>query len=238
MITFEARDKKAVSIRTLVKKSFLEPLARRIYFKVAARRFHGSRDYWQRRYSSGGVSGPGSIGRLGHFKADVLNEFIRQRAVTSVVEFGCGDGSQLTLCRYPKYLGLDVSPSAVDLCRRRFSGDPSKSFAILGSIAPGQHDVALSLDVIYHLVEDEAFEEHMAAVFDSACRFVVIYSSNFTAAPPAPHVRHRKFTDWIEQKRPNWSLIRTIDNRYPYDRRNDEDTSFANFFFFENTTTH
>jgi SAM-dependent methyltransferase len=171
---------------------------------------------------------------LARFKADVLNEFVRQNALSSVVEFGCGDGSQLALCQYPKYLGLDVSPAAVDLCRRRFSGDSSKSFAVLGTVDPDGYDAALSLDVIYHLVEGEAFEKHMSDLFDSARRLVVIYSSNCTDAQPAPHVRHRKFTDWIEQHRPNWVLSGVIRNKYPYVGRNEDETSFADFYFFKN----
>jgi hypothetical protein len=221
-------------IRKIARNSFVEPFARRIYLGVAARRFRGSQDYWQKRYSSGRTSGEGSGGRLARFKADVLNQFVRREGISSVVEFGCGDGSQLSLGRYPAYLGFDVSPAAIDLCRRRFAGDKTKSFAVLGTVDPSIHDAALSLDVIYHLIEDEAFEAHMAAIFNSARRFVVIYSSNCTDPPPAPHVRHRRFTDWIERHRPDWKLSHVVRNEYPYDRRNDNETSFADFYFFEN----
>jgi hypothetical protein len=37
----------------------------------------------------------------------------------------------------------------------------------------------LSLDVIYHLVETEMFDLHMIHLFQSASRFVIIYSTNF-----------------------------------------------------------
>ena len=39
-------------------------------------------------------------------------------------------------------------------------------------------DLTLSLDVIYHLVEDDVFVSAMRALFDKAARFVVIYASN------------------------------------------------------------
>lgn len=223
-------------LRQILKNSFVGPLVRQLYFKVAARRFLGSRDYWLRRYRAGGSSGPGSVGRLARFKADVLNAFVRENAVSSVVEFGCGDGSQLELCEYPNYLGLDVSPAAVELCRRRFRGDATKSFAVLGAMEPGSHDVALSLDVIFHLVEDGAFEAHMVDLFASGQRFVVIYSSNGTDAPPAPHVRHRFFTEWVERHRPDWALTGVTRNKYPYDPRNEDATSFADFYFFKRIT--
>jgi SAM-dependent methyltransferase len=94
------------------------------------------------------------------------------------MEFGCGDGNQLALMRYPSYVGVDVSPSAVKLCRAQFAEDPSKKFYILDQELQAEEapkaDLTLSLDVIYHLVEDEVFERHMEALFASSRRFVGI----------------------------------------------------------------
>src|SRR6266571_3595448 len=90
--------------------------------------FPGSVAYWERRYAGGGTSGLGSYGELAQFKANVLNKFVSEHSVQSVIEFGCGDGNQLALCRYPRYIGLDVSRSAIMRCLERFRDDPSKSF--------------------------------------------------------------------------------------------------------------
>jgi hypothetical protein len=65
-------------------------------------RFKGSSNYWNRRYKDGGNSGPGSYDRLAEFKADFLNRFVGENRITSVVEYGCGDGAQLSLARYPE----------------------------------------------------------------------------------------------------------------------------------------
>jgi hypothetical protein len=65
----------------------------------------------------------------------------------------------------------------------------------------------------------------------------VIYSSNCAGAPPAPHVHHRVFADWVERHRPDWALTGVIRNRYPYDPQNEDETSFADFYFFKNETT-
>jgi hypothetical protein len=46
----------------------------------------------------------------------------------------------------------------------------------------GRFDLELSLDVIYHLVEDEVFDAYMRSLFAHAGRFVVIYSSNKVGA--------------------------------------------------------
>src|SRR3989339_1402077 len=69
----------------------------------------GTISFWEARYRSGGDSGLGSFGRLAQFKADVLNDFVRQAGIASIIEFGCGDGNQLRLAAYPSYVGLDVS---------------------------------------------------------------------------------------------------------------------------------
>jgi hypothetical protein len=36
--------------------------------------------------------------------------------VRSAIEFGCGDGHQLTLVDYPRYTGVDVSETIVRHC--------------------------------------------------------------------------------------------------------------------------
>lgn len=191
-----------------------------------------SADYWDRRYARGGNSGAGSYGRLAQFKADILNRFVAEHDIAKVVEFGCGDGAQLTLARYPRYLGLDVSETAVQMCKARFAGDSTKRFAVIGQDHAGQHDLALSLDVIYHLIEDEIFNRYMTDLLDASTRYVAIYSSNEEKDGGATHVRHRRFTDWIDANRLAWRLIDHVPNPYPYERRRHSQTSFADFYFF------
>jgi SAM-dependent methyltransferase len=179
--------------------------------------FSGSATYWERRYTAGGDSGSGSYGRYARFKAEVLNRFISEVSVTSVIEFGCGDGNQLGLVSYPQYLGFDVSDHAIEICRGRFKSDPTKSFLPLREYTGQRADLALSLDVIYHLVEDEAYFAHMGLLFGAAESFVIVYSSNVDAAGSAKaHVRHRKFSDWLDSHAPDWRLLRCIAN--PFDR--------------------
>ena len=198
------------------------------------RKFEGSAKYWDDRYARGGLSGAGSAGKFAEFKAEVLNEFVRVRGIQSVIEFGCGDGRQLAIASYPRYLGFDVSAEAVNLCRNRFKDDDSKTFLLLGDYSGQRADLSLSLDVIYHLVEDDVFESHMRTLFDSSQRWVIVYASNRddTDRAEAAHVRHRMFTRWVETNRPEWLLRETIPNRYPYtgDFRLG---SFADFFIFE-----
>jgi SAM-dependent methyltransferase len=189
-------------------------MVRPIVFRLAE--FH-SPNYWDARYAAGGNSGAGSYGNLATFKANVLNHFVAENRINSVIEFGCGDGNQLSLSRYPQYLGLDISPRAVERCRERFRGDRSKRFAVYDhrQLNTEKADLALSLDVIYHLVEDPIYLRHMQDLFDAATRFVVIYSDNQESPRDSLHVRHRRFSGWIEQSQPSWQLVRHIPNKYP-----------------------
>lgn len=175
--------------------------------------------YWEERYRTGGTSGAGSYGALADFKAEVLNDFVEREKIDSVVEFGCGDGNQLSLARYPRYLGLDVSSTAIDLCRSRFAADGSKSFQRYdrrhrSRLRRGSADLAISLDVIYHLIDDDVFERYLDDLFRVARRFVIIYSSDAELPDPAGHVRHRQFTPWVSRRQPQWELAATIPNPY------------------------
>lgn len=181
-------------------------------------RFQDSAGYWVQRYAVGRTSGAGSAGVLAAFKAEVLNRLVAQRGVPDVIEFGCGDGAQLALASYPAYFGLDVSPDAIARCRARFAGDPGKRFAMLDDYAGEQATLALSVDVIYHLVEDAVFEAYMQRLFGAATALVAIYSSDHDAPPDpqAPHVRHRRFPAWVAAHAPHWRLIAHTPNRYPW----------------------
>ena len=65
------------------------------------------------------------------FKAEIINTFIAEHGVQSVIEFGCGDGNQLTLARYPIYIGFDVSETAINKCKEIFAADPTKTFDVM-----------------------------------------------------------------------------------------------------------
>jgi hypothetical protein len=196
--------------------------------------FHGSTTYWEERYRAGGDSGTGSGGRLAEFKAEIINEFVAKEGVESLIEFGCGDGRQLLLSRYPKYVGVDVSETIIEKCRTLFSEHPEFTFITADEYRGETADLTLSLDVIFHLIEDEIFSSYMSRLFDAANRFVIIYSSNFDSesAPNAPHFRNREFTLWVAAHQPEWHLMRHIPNRYPFNG-DAQETSVSDFYIFK-----
>ena len=140
--------------------------------------FEGSASYWRQRYAGGGDSGAGSYGKFAEFKARVLNSLFAEFGLSSVIEFGSGDGNQVRLLKVRDYLGVDISADAVARCRAAFADAPGRRFVLATDYSGERADAALSLDVIYHLVEDVAFEQYMRQLFAAAKRCVVIYSSD------------------------------------------------------------
>ena len=179
--------------------------------------FRGSGRYWEDRYAKGGTSGAGSYGQQAEWKAEVANRWVRELGVTSVVDLGCGDGNQLSLADYPRYLGLDRSSTAIRRCIERYRDDPAKSFL---RYEPGElsdpagwlrGDLAVSMEVIFHLVEDHIFDDYMQRLFASAERFVLICSNSAPEQQLAPHMRYREFTVWVAENHPAWELVRRVD---------------------------
>ncbi|MCW2673805.1 MAG: glycosyl transferase group 1 [Frankiales bacterium] len=194
--------------------------------------FIDSASYWESRYALGQNSGVGSYDDLAAFKAAVLNAFVAEHGIASVLELGCGDGNQLRLARYPSYRGFDVAPTAVRLCRKAFRRDRTKSFDVydpagFARLRP-RAELTLSLDVVFHLVEEDVFVQHLNDLFDSAERFVCVYATNEGSPDIGDHVRHRRFTDWVQEHRPEWQVLRHVPNPH----RGAVEGAVSDFWFF------
>jgi hypothetical protein len=196
------------------------PGIRRVMAFVRRRRFQSSSHYWEQRYRLGDTSGVGSYGPYAEYKAEVLNRFIAAHGVRKVADFGCGDGNQLKLLQCPHYLGLDVSSSAVERCRAMYRQDLTKSFLVnngpeaIARVKSFGPELTMSLDVIYHLVEEETFERYLNDLFEVSSRYVVIYSTNFNRRYDSPHQVDRKFTDYIAERMPGWKPLQVVTNPY------------------------
>jgi hypothetical protein len=182
-----------------------------------------STEYWIDRYQSGGDSGQGSRGLLATHKAEVINDFIILNVVETIIDWGCGDG-YLPLINIP-YIGFDVSEEALIMARSR-PYNKDKEYFLLQEYAGQTADLTLSLDVIFHLVEDEVYHEHMRRLFKTSNKYVIIYSSNFEARHVGSE-RRRKFTDWTCEYLPlRWRQIDYIKNRYPT-------KTYSDFYIYE-----
>lgn len=210
--------------------------------ELSHKRHYDVAGYWENRYASGRNSGSGSYGRLARFKANFLNHFVKQNEIQSVLELGCGDGSQLSLAEYPQYIGLDISHTAIEQCRRIFALDSSKRFETYDperfDPESVQMELGLSLDVIYHLSNDELYHAYLEHLFAASSRFVIIYSNSEQGSragvnESAGYVRFRDVLADVELWQPKWTLVSATPNRFPFSTLNPSNTSFADFFVFE-----
>ena len=169
---------------------------------------------------------------MAEWKAHHINDWVEQHNVQRVVEFGCGDGAQLSLAHYPQYIGLDVSRSVIDTCKKKYADDDTKSFLwmdpdrfINNRYITG--DLVLSLDVILHLVEDDRLTQHIKAIDAAGTRYAIFVTEDRKIGPGDPRVRYRNVSDWTSML-PGWRLIKTIDNPWK-----DGHPSDADMFIFE-----
>jgi SAM-dependent methyltransferase len=175
-------------------------------------RYPGDAAYWQQRYARGGDSGSGSGGALAAHKALTVNAFVKKYGIQSVTELGCGDGRQLQLAEYPQYVGLDLAPAAVERCRVLFAGDSKKKFDTYNPANfdpnPVRSDLALSMEVIFHLTNERLYEQYLRDLFACAHTWVLIFApdqDDYTGGV-FPHFRPRRFTPDVARLAPQWLL--------------------------------
>lgn len=197
-------------------------------------KFTGSGDYWEKRYAQGGTSGAGSYGKYQEYKASIINDFLDTHKVTSVIEFGCGDGNQLQDINYNNYIGFDVSRTTIDNCQSKFQGDAQKQFLHISAFEKQKAALAVSLDVIYHLVEDDVYFEYMNNLVASAQEYIIIFSSNTDKQKrfSRQHVKHRIFTLFFD-KHPSWKLINTVKTPSRVSGAAERNVHIADFYIFK-----
>jgi hypothetical protein len=188
-----------------------------------------SKEYWENRYKIGQTSGNGSYGFLAEYKSGFINNYISENNITSLLEYGCGDGNQLSYINCQKIIGVDVSQTAIDKCKSLITD--GEFICLSNSEFPNNKtDLLLSLDVIYHLIEDDVYEEYINNIINHGSEHVIIYSVNFDGGEEfAKHVKPRKFTEhpMLTKK---YELTDMIKNKYP--SMNHNKGSFSDWFIF------
>lgn len=196
-----------------------------------------SKDFWEKRYLSGGNSGCGSYGNLALFKANIINEFIKNNNIDTIIDYGVGDGNQLKLIdtQNKNYIGIDISHTILKKCKEIFIKDNTKIFLHTDDINDNlKANLVISCDVIYHLIEEKTYLEYMKNLFNMSTKYVIIYSKNENLNH-VEHVKFRKFEDYIDNNCHKWSLINYIPNKYPQViiGCNNENTSPSDFFIYK-----
>jgi hypothetical protein len=167
------------------------------------------------RYMQGVGSGVGSQGIMADWKAEIVNGFIEEHGITDMIEFGCGDGEVLSRIQCESVLGLDISEIAIKMCQRRFHDDKRYSFALYhpDNLPDVSAELVLSMDVLFHLVDDFTYHRYMHHMFNELARdWVIIYAKNSEQESGlASHMMYRVFTDDVP---PEWTLHRHIPQKY------------------------
>jgi hypothetical protein len=91
-------------------------------------------------------------------------------------------------------------------------------------------DLTISLDVIYHLLEEEVYDIYLSNLFRASRRFVIVYSSDCNAPTRFKHVRHRRFTSDVACRYPQFELVSKVKNPH-------RDDSFADFHVFKHVAS-
>lgn len=180
--------------------------------------------YWDRRYREGRDSGEGSRGVVGRTKATRVNREVVERDIVSLADWGCGDGQVLRyLTPHVNYIGIDVSPTIISRLGVEF---PDREFILADEADDIEAELSLSMDVLFHFPEDDAYLAYLNQVFSSATRLVLIYATNYDGGLTARHVRRRHFTADVEREHPGWRLVDraadpTVAGFYAYEPRED-----------------
>ena len=143
------------------------------------------KEFWNKKYSEGGISGRGSIGKYRAWKWKKIKNVIGN--FKSVVDVGCGDLS-FWEHRIPRgfakqkdfnYLGVDISKNIISRNRKIFSRFKDVQFVcnpayILLNIT--KVDVVLCMDLLFHIMDNFRFE----LIIDNLCKYskewIVIYT--------------------------------------------------------------
>ena len=182
----------------------LKKLFRELFPKFT-KSFTHSTDYWQKRYFFGGNSGKGSYGEEAIFKAEKLNKLISQFNFDGFIELGCGDGNNASYYQSERYFGFDISFDAVKICKKRFSSKNNFQFFEIDekyhekiieikNAHKLRNELAISFDVIFHLVEDEVYMDYLDKLEVASSKNLLIYSTDYDKFEKSAHVRHRLFS--------------------------------------------
>jgi hypothetical protein len=166
-----------------------------------------SKEYWENRYKSNGNSGLGSYGDEAKFKSNYINDAIIKYNIKSINDFGCGDGNQISqLENFEIYCGTDVSNTTLLNCIQKFKN--VNKYKFVSNISEmNDADLCMSLDVLYHITEDDYFNDYMHNLFSLSKKYVLIYSVNSNELTTVPHMKYRDFLSWIEKNVSDFKLI-------------------------------
>lgn len=166
-----------------------------------------SKQYWETRYKQNGTSGLGSYNTAAAIKANYINSVITKYEIKTINDFGHGDGNQIGLLTgFENYTGYDVSKTIRNKCIEKYKEQPQYSFiSDYEKFIPC--DLVMSLDVIYHIIEEDIYINYINNLFTLG-KYVLIYAVDKNETP-SEHVKFREFTGYISMHFQDFTLIET-----------------------------
>ena len=168
-----------------------------------------SSSYWESRYKTGGNSGWGSHD-IEHvkFKFDYVNNLIDKHQCKKIFDYGCGDANQMKgFDGYETYLGYDVSKFIIE--KNKLSNNEFVEFTSdINILSDKSFDLSISLDVVYHLVEDVVYMDYLKRLFNSS-NLVTIYTTDISGKNNAPHCEFRSINQYVENNQKDFKLVDT-----------------------------
>lgn len=162
-------------------------------------------EYWDDRYRSGRDSGAGSRGQAAEHKAIMVNSIVAEHGIRSIIDWGCGDGQVLSLITPDvHYTGVDISQVIIEHVAATHA-NARRVFVPIDDANDLHADMALSLDVIFHLPDDGDYRRHLEQVFGSARRLVLIHATDHDGGRTSIHCLWRRWTPDIPE---GWELTR------------------------------
>lgn len=160
---------------------------------------------WDKRYLDGGNSGRGSYGYHAEGKAQYINNVIDTYNIKSINDLGHGDGNQLTYFQGDfKYYGYDISTIINDRLKEQYEGNDKYTF-VSSLDQMTKCDLALSLDVLYHIIDLDQWEYYLNKLFTLG-KYVVIYAVDLQLNV-AQYFKARPFTQYIQDNFNSYTLI-------------------------------
>ncbi|MDO5510418.1 MAG: class I SAM-dependent methyltransferase [Weeksellaceae bacterium] len=197
---------------------------------------HPMESYWERKYTAGKNGGKGSMRNLGAFKASIVNNFISENNINSVIDWGCGQGQMVSMIKAVNYIGIDLSRTAIRRCKKRIAGDEHKQFLHYSMYKGQQAELSLSMDVLCYQPTQHTYQEHLQQLFGSSTKWVIIYAYD-GQMQHSVHCHSRRFLPDIEHWFPDFELAQFIPNKYPFSATDSSNTSYSDFYIFRKKGT-
>jgi len=133
-------------------------------------------EIWRKRPS---ISGIGSRGSLADFKANFINDFVKEKKINKIIDFGCGDLYNASLFNVKEYLGIDIVDHQIpeNVLAQTFKTLNMRFDQV--ELDKGS-DLVICLDVLYHILKDELeyLKITLEKIVEISNDYIIIYAQD------------------------------------------------------------